>query len=71
MEDRIGRVQYPAERSSFSLRISKVSVSIVVARDEVHDGHIVLLAVAVAAPDTLFDALRVPGQVVVDTVSQN
>ena len=33
---------------------------------KVDDGHVDLLAVAVAAADTLFDALRVPGQVEID-----
>ena len=33
---------------------------------EVHDDDVVLLAVTMAAPDALFDALRIPRQVVVD-----
>ena len=33
---------------------------------EVHDDDVVLLAVAVDTADALLDALRVPGQVVVD-----
>src|ERR1035438_1021349 len=39
---------------------------LVVSRDEVHNGDIALLAVAVAASDPLFDTLRIPWQVVID-----
>src|SRR5260370_30714625 len=38
----------------------------IVPSDKVYDGNITLLAVAVTAPDALFDTLRVPGQIVVD-----
>src|SRR5690606_1901620 len=41
-------------------------VRLVAEIDEVHNHHVVLLTVAVAAPDALLDALRVPRQVVVD-----
>jgi hypothetical protein len=41
-------------------------VGVVVAIQEVDDNHIVLLPVAVATPDALFDPLRVPWQVIVD-----
>ena len=34
--------------------------------EKVDDDHVMLLTVAVTAADPLFDALRVPGQVVVD-----
>src|SRR5947209_5500736 len=39
---------------------------LVVSRDEVHDGHITLLTIPMAATNTLLDALRIPGQVVID-----
>ncbi len=38
----------------------------IVPGDKIYDGNITLLAVSVTAPDTLFDTLRVPGQIVVD-----
>src|SRR6218665_655998 len=50
----------------FRQQLVDARVGFVAAVDEVDDDDIVLLPVAVAAPDALFDALRVPGQVVVD-----
>ena len=41
-------------------------IGLIAAVDEVDHHHVVLLTVAVAAPDALLDALRVPRQVVVD-----
>src|SRR6516162_6799983 len=38
----------------------------IVATDEIDHGNIALLAIPMAAPDTLFNALWVPGQIVVD-----
>ena len=38
-------------------------LGVVLEIEEVDDGHVDLLAVAVATPDALFDTLRVPGQV--------
>src|ERR1022692_1272274 len=39
---------------------------LVISCDEVHNGDIALLAIAVAASDPLFDTLRIPWQVVID-----
>src|SRR5277367_273723 len=39
---------------------------LIVPGDEVDHGNIPLLAVPMTAPDALFNALRIPGQVIVD-----
>ena len=41
-------------------------MGLVIPSDEVDHSDIALLAIAVASPDALFDALRVPRQIVVD-----
>jgi hypothetical protein len=41
-------------------------MSFVVARDEVNDRDVALLAISMTTPDALLDALRIPGQIVVD-----
>ena len=54
-------------RSSLVLRdVEREALRLVVLGEEVDHRHVAPLAVAVAAADALLDALRVPGQVVVD-----
>ena len=59
-EDAVEEAELLAEQ------LEHAPVGLVALVQEVDDDHVVLLAVAVAAADALLDALRVPGQVVVD-----
>ena len=54
------------EAELLAQQLEHAAVGLVALVQEVDDDHVVLLAVAVAAADALLDALRVPGQVVVD-----
>lgn len=53
------------ELELFGQQLEDSLVGLVLAVEEVHDHHVVLLAIAMAAPDTLLDALGIPRQVVV------
>ena len=67
MQDVVRRVEHLAEQIELLAQdLERQALRLVVARDEVDDGDVALLAVAMAAPDALLDALRVPRQVVVD-----
>ena len=67
MQDRIGCVQNLTEQIQLLAQDLKGKpMGLVVPRDEVDHSDIALLAIAVASPDALFDALRVPRQIVVD-----
>ena len=57
----------PSNSWNFSDNNSKYTlVGGVLAVEKVDHHHIMLLAIAMAAANALFDALRVPGQIVVD-----
>ncbi len=63
----VGGAEHAAEQVELLLQqLQNAAVGLVALIEEVDDHHVVLLAVAMAAADALFDALRVPGQVVVD-----
>ena len=63
----VGGVEDLAEQIELLAQdLERQPMRFVVLRDEVDDGDVALLAVAVAAADALLDALRVPRQVVVD-----
>ena len=67
MQHVIRRVENLAkEIELLAQNLERQVVRLVVARDEVDDRHITLLAIPVAATDTLLDALRIPRQVVID-----
>ena len=66
MQDLVRRVEHRAEELELLAQdLEREAPASVVLREEVDDGHVVLLAVAMAAADALLDALRVPRQVVV------
>ena len=66
MQDLVGGVEHGAEQLELLAQdLERQRLRHVVLGEEVDDGHVALLAVAVAAADALLDALRVPGQVVV------
>src|ERR1700693_4689506 len=63
----VARAQDPAEQIQLLAQdLEGEPMCLVVPCDEVDHGDIPLLAVPMATPDTLFDALWVPGQVIVD-----
>ena len=67
MQDSVGRVQDSTEKIQLLTQDLKGKpVRLVIPREEVDHGDIALLAIPVASPDALLDALRVPGQIIVD-----
>src|ERR1022692_4195038 len=67
MQDRIGCVQdFTEEIQLLAQDLKSKPMGLVIPRDEVDHCDIALLAIAVASPDALFDALRVSRQIVVD-----
>ena len=67
MQDMVGRVEDPAEQIQLlAQNLKGQPMRLVVPGDKVDHGDIALLAVPMAAPDALLDALRVPRQIVVD-----
>ena len=67
MQDGVRRIQDLAEQVELLAQdLEGQLLRLVVPVDESDDRHVPRLAVAVATPDALLDALRVPGQVVVD-----
>ena len=63
----VGGTEDAAEEAELlAQQFEHAAVGLVALVQEVDDHHVVLLPVAVAAADALLDALRVPGQVVVD-----
>ena len=63
----VGGSEDPVEELEFLVQQFKhPQVGLIRPVDEVDDHHVVLLAIAVAAADALFDALRVPGKIVID-----
>ena len=66
VEHLVGRVQHRAEELELlAQNIEGEALRFVVLREEVYHGDGVLLAIPVAAPDTLLDALRIPRKIVV------
>ena len=66
VQDVVRRVEHGAEQVELARQdLEHESLGLVVVGEEVHDGHVALLAVAMAATDALLDALRIPRQVVV------
>ena len=66
MQHHVGHVEHVAKEVELAREdVESEALGFVVGGEEVDDGDIALLAIAVAAADALFDALRVPGQVVV------
>src|SRR6266496_831525 len=67
MQDGIGRIQDSTEKIQLLTQDLKGKpVRLVIPCEEVDHGDIALLAIPVASPDPLLDALRVPGQIVVN-----
>ena len=67
MQDVIGRIENLAEQIQLlAQNLEGQPMRFVVAGGEIDDCDVALLAVPMAAPDTLLDALRVPRQIVVD-----
>ena len=67
MQNVVGRVKDSTEQIQLLAQYLKGQpMRLVVPSDEVDHGDITLLAVPMTAPDALFDALRVPRQIVVD-----
>src|ERR1700694_3791735 len=67
MQDMVGRVEHFTEQIQFlAQNFERQSMRLIVPGDEVDHGDITLLAVPMTAPDALFNALRIPGQVIVD-----
>ena len=67
MQDMVGRVEDSTEQIQLlAQNLEGQPMRLIVPGDEVDHGDIPLLAVPMAAPDTLLDALRVPRQIVVD-----
>jgi len=63
----VGRIQDGAEEIEFlAENLECELLCFVVLRQKVDDRNLVLLAVAMAPPDALLDALRIPWQIVVD-----
>ena len=66
VQDVVGRIEHGAEELQLLAQdLEHQRLRDVALGEEVDDGHVPLLTVAVAATDALLDALRVPGQVVV------
>ena len=67
MQDVVGRVEDFAEQIQLlAQNLKGQPMRLIVPSDEVDHGDIALLAIPMAAPDALFDALRVPRQIVID-----
>jgi hypothetical protein len=67
MQNLVRRVQDPTEEIQLlAQNLERQPVRLVVASNEIDYGNIALLAVPMAAPDTLFDALRIPWKIVID-----
>jgi hypothetical protein len=67
MQNVVGRVKDSTEQIQLLAQyLEGQPVRLIVPSDEIDHGDIALLAVTMAAPDALFDALRVPRQVVID-----
>ena len=63
----VGRVEHPAEQIQlFAQNLESQLLRLVVAGNEINHGNVALLTVAMAASNALLDALRIPGQIVVD-----
>src|SRR5207245_1163979 len=66
-EDLVARAEHALEQLEFfRKKLEHSLVGRVLFVQEVHDDDVVLLAISVAAADTLFDPLRIPGKVIVD-----
>jgi hypothetical protein len=66
-EHLVARAEHALEQVELEVeKLVNALLGVVLEIEEVDDGHVDLLAVAVAAPDALLDALRVPGQVEID-----
>ena len=66
-QDLVTGAEHTVEQTKLDIQqFIDATVGIVIAVEEIDHHHIVLLAIAMATADALFDALRVPGQVVVD-----
>src|SRR5687768_537743 len=67
MDDDIRSVEHLSEQIEFHRQdFEEKELGLVVLGEKVDDGDRVFLAVTMAPPDPLFNALRVPRQVVVD-----
>jgi predicted dinucleotide-binding enzyme len=67
MQNVVGRIKDSAEQVQLLAQyLESKPMRLIVPSDEIDDCDIALLAVPMAAPDALFDALRVPRQVVID-----
>src|SRR5271166_2538565 len=67
MQNSIGRVQDSTEKIQLLTQdLKSKPMGLVIPCDEVDHGDIALLAIPVASSNALFDALGVPGEIVVD-----
>jgi predicted dinucleotide-binding enzyme len=67
MQNVVGRIKDSAEQVQLLAQyLESKPMRLIVPSDEIDHCDIALLAVPMAAPDALFDALRVPRQVVID-----
>jgi hypothetical protein len=63
----IGRTKNAIEKAKFlSEQFEYPAVGFVSLVQKIYDDNVVLLTIPMAAPDTLFYALGIPGQIVVD-----
>src|SRR5579864_3652987 len=67
MQNMVRRVENPTEKIQLlAQNLEGQPVRLVVPSNEIDNGNVPLLTVPMAAPNTLFDALRVPWQIVID-----
>ena len=67
MQNVVGRVKHSAEQIQLlAQNLEGQPMRLIVPSNEIDHGDIALLAVPMAAPDALLDALRIPRQIVVD-----
>src|SRR5580698_8300765 len=67
MQNMVRRVKDPTEKIELlTQNLERKPMRLVVPSNEIDHGNVALLAVPMASPDTLFDALRVPWQIVID-----